>query len=99
VSFNRYARRKDTSHDEIVQALRNAGWSVFEIGRPVDLLVWKAAKGFRCLEVKTARGKRNPKAVIDRRQKQQIEFIETTGTPRVTTAFEALLAVGEEVSL
>lgn len=99
MSFNRYARRKDTSHDEIVSALRGAGWSVFEIGRPVDLLVWKAGKGFHCLEAKTARGKKNPKAVIDKRRKEQNEFIETTGTPRVTCAQEALLAVGEVIHL
>lgn len=99
MSFNRYARRKDISHDEIVSALRGAGWSVYEIGRPVDLLCWKAGKGFVCLEAKTARGKRNPKARIDKRNEEQIKFIETTGTPRVTCAMEALLAVGERIVL
>lgn len=94
-----YARRTDTSQPAIVKALREAGWHVWIIGRPVDLLCWKAGKGFRCLEAKTARGKKNPKAVIDKRQKEQIEFIETTGTRRVTTAFEALLALGEVVNL
>lgn len=99
MSYNRYARRKDTSHDEIVSALRGAGWSVYEIGRPVDVLCWKAAKGFRCLEIKTARGKRDPKAVIDKRRIEQNDFISKTGTPRVTSAQEALLAVGEVIHL
>lgn len=99
MSFNRYARNSDASQPEIVKALRDAGWSVWIIGRPVDLLCWKAGRGFRCLEAKTARGKRNPKAVIDKRQKEQIEFISRTGTPRVTSASEALLAVGEIVNL
>lgn len=99
MTFNRYAKRPDESQPAIVQALRDAGWHVWIIGRPVDLLCWKAGKGFRCLEVKTARGKKNPKAVVDKRQKEQIEFIETTGTCRVTSSFEALLAVGEVITL
>lgn len=99
MSFNRYARRPDESQPAIVEALRNAGWSVWIIGRPVDLLCWKPGRGFRCLEAKTAYGKKNPKAVIDKRQKEQIEFIDVTGTPRVTSAQEALLAVGEVIEL
>jgi hypothetical protein len=91
--------RADESQSPIIEALEKAGWHVWIIGRPVDLLVWKAGKGFHCLEAKTARGKKNPKPVIDKRQKEQIEFIETTGTPRVTSAVEALQAVGEEVTL
>lgn len=99
MSYNRYARRNDESQPKIIEALEKAGWHVWVIGRPVDLLVWKAGKGFRCLEAKTARGKKNPKAVIDKRQQEQIEFIDKTGTPRVTCAMEALLAVGEQVVL
>lgn len=91
--------RTDDSQEGIIDALVKAGWHVWIIGRPVDILCWKPSKGFRCLEAKTARGKKNPKAVIDKRQKEQIEFINTTGTPRVTCAMEALLAVGETVTL
>lgn len=99
MSYNRYKRKTDTSQPDIVKALKDAGWHVWIIGRPVDLLCWKRGRGFRCLEAKTARGKKNPKAVIDKRQKEQIEFINTTGTPRVTNAQEALLAVGEVITL
>lgn len=99
MSFNRYARRPDESQQAIIMALRLAGWHVWIIGRPVDLLCWKDGKGFRCLEAKTARGKKNPKARIDKRNEEQIKFIELTGTPRVTCAFEALLAVGEKVEI
>jgi hypothetical protein len=99
VTFNRFAKRPDQSQSAIVQALRDAGWLVWIIGRPVDLLCWKPGRGFRCLEAKTPYGKKNPKAVIDKRQKEQIEFINTTGTPRVTCAAEALLAVGEKIVL
>lgn len=99
MTFNRYARRPDESQAAIVKALRDAGWHVWIIGRPVDLLCWKEGRGFRCLEAKTPRGKKNPKAVIDKRQKEQIDFINTTGTWRVTSAQEALLAVGEVITL
>lgn len=99
MSFNRFAKRPDESQAAIVKALREAGWYVWIIGRPVDLLCWKAGKGFRCIECKTARGKKDPKAVVDKRQKEQIQFIETTGTWRVTSAAEALLAVGERITL
>lgn len=99
MGYNRYAKKPDTSQSAIVKALKDSGWFVWIIGRPVDLLCWKPGKGFRCLEAKTPRGKKNPKAVIDKRQKEQIEFINTTGTPRVTCAQEALLAVGEQIEL
>lgn len=94
----RRAAKRDISEPEIVKALKKAGWEVYR-ELPVDLLVWKASKGFHCLEAKTARGKKSPKAVIDKRQKEQIDFINTTGTPRVTCAEEALLAVGERIVL
>lgn len=99
MGYNRYAKKPDASQSAIIKALKDAGWSVWIIGRPVDLLCWKQGRGFRCLEAKTAYGKKNPKAKIDKRQVEQIEFINTTGTPRVTCAQEALLAVGETIEL
>lgn len=99
MSVARFAKRTDTTQKAIVEALRKAGWMVWIIERPVDLLCWKPSKGFHCLECKTPRGKKNPKAVIDKRQVEQIEFIEATGTRRVCTPFEALLALGETVEL
>jgi hypothetical protein len=100
VSYSRpQIHRSDNSQAGIVEAIQGAGWSVWIIGRPVDLLCWRRRDGFRLLECKTAYGKQNPKAVIDKRQKEQIEFIELTGTPRVTSPIEALLALGEKVEL
>lgn len=99
MSYQRYAKRTDKTQAEIVEAIKKAGWSVWIIGRPVDLLCWRPDRGFRCLECKTAQGKKNPKARIDKRQKEQNDFIETTGTGRVCTAFEALLALGETIDL
>lgn len=91
----RYAAKADKAQPDIVKAVKAAGWLTWIIGRPVDLLCYKAGKGFRLMECKTAQGKKNPKAVIDKRQREQIEFIEATGTPRVTTPEEALRFLGE----
>jgi hypothetical protein len=91
VSLRRFAARSDSSRSLIVEAIRKAGWKVWDIRRPCDILCWKATKGFRCIEIKTPRGKKNPKATIDKRNKEQIEFIELTGTPRCTTPESALL--------
>ncbi len=99
MSIQRWAARTDTSQQPIVNALRKAGWSVWFIGRPVDLLCWKHGRGFQLLECKTARGKKTPKAVIDKRRIEQNEFIELTGVRRVCSPFEALLALGETVEL
>jgi hypothetical protein len=96
MSLNRYARRSDTTQSLIVEALRTAGWSVWVVGRPVDLLCWKAGV-FRLLEIKTAYGKKKPKARIDKRQDEQNEFIALTGTPVVCTPAAALLALGEKL--
>jgi hypothetical protein len=94
VSFLRYARRKDKSQDEIVAALRSAGWRVWIIGWPCDLLCFKRGRGLRTLECKTARGKAGT-APLRKDQQEQNAFCEITETPRVTSAMEALQAVGE----
>jgi hypothetical protein len=99
MSWNRYAKRTDTTQAEILLAVRRAGWEAWSIGLPCDLLCWKESRGFHCLEVKTPRGKKQPKARIDKRQEEQMEFLELTGTPVVCTPMEALLALGEKVDL
>lgn len=99
MSLNRYAKRIDKSQPDIVEALHKAGWDVWVISWPVDLLCWKAGHGFKVLECKTLYGKRNPKPITDKRQKEQIEFLKLTGAPIVCTPMEALLAVGEKVTL
>jgi len=87
--------RTDGPQPDIVDALRKAGCTVTVIGRPVDLLVWRPGYGngnFRCLEVKDATAKGKPK--LDKRQKEQAEFVALTGVPYVTTVEEAFRAVG-----
>lgn len=98
MSFIRYAKRKDDSQDAIVDALRAAGWTVWIIGWPCDLLCYKRGRGLRTLECKTGRGK-SRRARIRNDQEAQNAFCELTETPRVTCPEEALLAVGEAVTL
>lgn len=97
MSLNRYAKRRDTSEGPIIDALERAGFHVYQLDEPCDLLLWRPDMGpgnFRMLEVKTPYGKKAPKARTDKRQEAQMNFIQTTGTPIVTTPLEALRAVG-----
>lgn len=94
MSLPRYAARVDTTQSEIVEALRKAGWNVLVLGYPVDLLCDKNGE-IRLLECKTPTGKRTPKARLDKRQVAQAEFCARTKTPYVTSAIEALRALGE----
>lgn len=96
MSLARYAKRRDISEPAIIEALTQAGWHVWQLDRPCDLLCWKPVLGlgtFKTLEVKTGRGKKLVVA-CDKRQIAQQTFIQTTGTPIVRTPLEALRAVG-----
>lgn len=93
MSLPRYARKVDTSQADIVAGLRACGYVVMVLGYPVDLLVYRGDCGLRLLECKTLYGKSNPKARIDKRQKEQTEFLALTKTPIVTTLEEALDAL------
>ena len=94
MSLNRYAKKKDSTQDAIVNAIRNAGWRVWVLSKPVDLLCWKLGKGFRLVEVKSSR-KKDGTTAQDKRQQDQIDFIALTDCPVVTTPEEALIALGE----
>ena len=52
----RYAARVDANQADIVAALRDAGCSVWIIGRPVDVLAGKGGNTV-LIEIKTAKGK------------------------------------------
>lgn len=93
MSLNRFARRTDTSQKPIVEALRAAGWTVWVIGWPCDLLLWKAGRGFRTMECKTPY---NADGTMRKRkdQEEQVEFIQLTGTPIALTPEQALRLVG-----
>jgi hypothetical protein len=96
VSVPRYAAKRDSVEPAIIEALEKAGWHVWQLDEPCDLLLWKPELGpgiFRMLEVKTGRGKRLTVAK-DKRQQAQANFIASTQTPIVRTPLEALKAVG-----
>lgn len=92
MSINRWARKRDTVEPAIVDAIEAAGWLVFLLDRPCDLLCYHATKGFRTLECKTGRGK-SLRVIKDKRQKAQTDFLILTRTPIVRTPEEALEAL------
>lgn len=93
----RYALRKDGSQEAIVEAIRAAGWLCFVLHEPADLLCWKDGRGWRVLECKTPTKTGKQRKRKD--QHLQAQFLELTKTPVVMTPFEALLKLGETVSL
>lgn len=90
----KYAARADTTQQLIMEAIRAAGWEVYLIRKPVDLLCVKGPIS-RLLECKTATGKRKPTAKWRKDQQEQNEFCQRTATPRVTTPEEALAALNK----
>lgn len=94
MSINRFAAKIDTTQRELVKALRGIGIQVWIIKKPCDLLLrfWCNRHHEFCwqtLEAKTAYGKKDPKARVDRRQKTQRDFLADTDTPIATTFDEA----------
>lgn len=85
----KYAAKADSTQQPIMEAIRKAGWEVYLIRKPVDLLCIKGSCT-QLLECKTPTGKRKPSARWRKDQQEQNEFILRTGTPRVTSAEEAL---------
>lgn len=78
--------RRDANHEEIVAALEQAGATVYPIDRPVDLLVGVRGVNY-LLEVKTKRGKPEPRQVSF--------FLEWRGAVTMVRSIEeALRAVG-----
>lgn len=103
MSFKRPQLSKpDKSTQTIVDELRALGYTVLHIGRPTDLLVTHTGKWapntwcfLECKSRKDAKGD----VVLDKRQIEQAEFCSTHHVPYVTDTFEALLALGETITL
>ena len=96
MSLNRFAKRRDKSEPPIIQALEAAGFEVWPLDKPCDLAVRKSTWPggiVQLLECKTPRSQKGTIAK-DPRQAAQQNFLQTTGTPIVTTPIEALKAVG-----
>ena len=86
--------KRDAAEPKVVDALEAAGYLVYR-SLKTDLAVrrpyWEPGI-FQLLEVKTPVNKRNGYRV-DKRQREQIEFLRKTGVKRVTTPEAALEAV------
>lgn len=52
MTINRYAARADPNRAEIVAVFRAHGWSVYDLRRPVDLLVGKGNRITMLVEIK-----------------------------------------------
>lgn len=86
----RRAAKTDTAQSGIVEAIEAEGWECFLIRLPCDLLCWHPVLDvLQWMEVKSAR-KKSGEHVKDKRQEEQIKFLERTNCPVVTTAEEAL---------
>lgn len=111
----RYDAKRDQSEPKIVEALEKAGWeverelpidliclkrvSVEQLLRSLTRFDDGSVLAIVLQEAKTARGKKNPKAVLDKRQVKQNEFVAKWRITKPTTPVEALLAVGERVEI
>ena len=86
----RRAAKVDASQPGIVDALEDAGYRVEIIGLPVDLavLIPRTTGVFQMLECKTLT--KSGKVPKDKRQQDQQQFLEETGTPIVGTPQQAL---------
>ena len=78
--------RRDDTEKAIIEGLEKAGWTVWR-ELPVDLLLWRADKGYRVLENKSEGKPLVPK------KGPQTEFVELTGCPIVNNAIDAIKAV------
>jgi hypothetical protein len=102
VSYKRpQIHRADTTIGAIVEELRNRGYIVVIIGRPVDLLIrhpsWPL-NVWRLLEGKSPSG-REQKLKLRKDQEDQQKFCAEHGVPYAISPLEALHAMGEVVTL
>ena len=88
MSLNRYAAKVDANQAEIVSALKSAGCTVYEVRKPVDLLVGRNGVNY-LLEVKNPNGR-------NRIEPDQDAFFKTWGGSYaiVRSVDDALVAIG-----
>lgn len=101
MSFKYQKSKPDTSKDAIVEELRNRGYVVHLVGRPVDCLVrhpsWPL-NIWRLLECKSPSGKAG-KLKLRKDQEEQQKFCAEHGVPYAISPLEALHAMGEQIVL
>lgn len=94
--YRQQVTRADESQPDIVKELRKADYSVWIVGRPVDLLVWHPRFGpgnFKMLECKTLSPTGKVKRAARGRREAQEAFVAQTGTKVVGTPEQALEAL------
>lgn len=101
MSFKFQKSKPDVTKDAIVEELRNRGYEVHLIGRPVDCLVrhpnWPL-NTWRLLECKSPSGKAGT-LKLRKDQEDQQKFCAEHGVPYAISPLEALHAMGEVVTL
>jgi hypothetical protein len=92
--YRQQVTRTDAAAPEIIEALREAGYWVWVIGRPADALIWHPTFGqgvFKVLEIKTPTSTGKPRKRKD--QPKQDAFVAATGVQRVWTVPMAFMAL------
>jgi len=100
MKFRGHNAKRDAIEPEIVSALEKAGWEVHR-ELPVDLLCLKRVGNVvkvRLLECKSPHTKSGG-ARKRKDQPEQLAFCERWEVPKPTSAFEAMLACGEQINL
>lgn len=114
MKYRRHDAKRDDAEPSIVKELEKFGYAIHR-ELPVDLLIHKLVSKEHLLrvlarpdglfllslpiEVKTAYGKKDPKARIRKEQEEQNAYCARWQIEKPTCASEALLAVGEKISL
>lgn len=81
MSLNRYAKKRDIAEPEVVKTLRDCGFSVERIDRPVDLIVGvPRTRRTHLVEVKTGKRKLN---------ENQREFVDVWRGSEIVTLRDA----------
>ena len=80
-------KARDHNQKDIVRALKLAGWRVYEIGKPVDLLL-KKGRIIGCIEVKNKDGR-------DKLQDCQEVFLSDGGSCGIAYTPEGAIALAE----
>jgi hypothetical protein len=81
LSLNRYAKKRDIAEPEVVKTLRDCGFSVERIDRPVDLIVGvPRTRRTHLVEVKTGKSKLN---------ENQREFVDVWRGSEIVTLRDA----------
>jgi hypothetical protein len=89
-------RRVDSSQLPIVLGLRQAGYRVWQIEEPADLLVYgwsNRLNAFKWTVLECKTPQKNGRRLKRNDQKEQDKFLAETHTPVVTTLDEALEAL------